>query len=156
MHLRIYDYLRLYLRLILATSFRSATASKRNSDNDYVTHSLLTGEQDKSKFKSRASRPLRRMTISSPLNLGNISNTRSGMFVWHLPCVHVLSAMLAFLCFLIAEFDCSKVVLPEYRPLSSVSPNEHSEQDKRVSGEKELQLTFFMCLKVELGSFKHV
>ncbi|RCN52562.1 hypothetical protein ANCCAN_01261 [Ancylostoma caninum] len=89
------------------------TASKRNGDHDYVTHSLLSGEQDKSKYKARASRPLRRMTIASPLNLNNSSKS---------------------------EFDCSKMVFPEYRPLSKV-PDEGSGQENRVSGRFKVEPT---------------
>ncbi|EYC01834.1 hypothetical protein Y032_0104g3627 [Ancylostoma ceylanicum] len=94
--------------------FSRATGSKRSGDHEYVTHSLLSGEQDKSKFKARAPRPLRRMTISSPIFLNNSSKS---------------------------EFDCSKMVFPEYPPLPKVSPDEGSEQVKRVSGRFKIEPT---------------
>ncbi|KAL6724343.1 hypothetical protein Aduo_019240 [Ancylostoma duodenale] len=99
----------------LSLSAIETTASKRNGDHEYATHSLLTGEQDKSKYKTRTSRPLRRMTISSPLYLNNSSKS---------------------------EFDCSKMVFPEYRPSSKLnSPDEGTEQENRVSGRFKIEPT---------------
>ncbi|KAK6760360.1 hypothetical protein RB195_021724 [Necator americanus] len=92
---------------------------ERNRKSEDAAQSLLTGEKNKGKFRSRLDRPLRRMTISSPLDRE----------------------------FSDSEFDHTKMVIPDYVPLArNENDGEELRRSGRFTIEKDrASCTFVTC-----------